>query len=110
MTQQPSTASHDFYRVVRLLRQLHPRYQVHALYAAMFWSDERLLNAEAGGDLPGNPGELAESEQDHLAPALKLVFSRGDINVPRESDKAETEMPECSQAPQGQACPGVTAP
>lgn len=80
MTQQASSASQDFYRVVTLLRRLHPRYQVHALYAAMFWSDERLLNAEANGDLPGNPGGLAESEQDDLAPVLKLVFNRSDSN------------------------------
>jgi hypothetical protein len=76
MTQQASSASQDFYRAVTILRRLHPRYRHHALYAAMFWSDERLLNAEANGDLPGNPGGLAEPEQDHLAPVLKLVFDR----------------------------------
>ena len=80
MTQPASSASQDFYRVVTLLRQLHPRYQVHALYAAMFFTDERLLNAEANGDLPGNPGGLAEPEQDDLAPVLKLVFNRSDSN------------------------------
>jgi hypothetical protein len=78
--QQHSSASQDFFRVVTLLRQMHPRYRHHALYAAMFWTDERLLSAEANGDLPGNPGGLAEPEQDDLATVLKLVFNRSDSN------------------------------
>ncbi len=48
----------DFHHVVRLLRAMHPRYRMLALYAANFWDDERLDESEANGDVPGRPGEL----------------------------------------------------
>jgi hypothetical protein len=48
----------NFFDVVHLLRQLEPRYQLMALFAAQFWSDEKLEAAERNGDLPGRDGEL----------------------------------------------------
>jgi hypothetical protein len=42
-----------------MLRGMHERYRHMALYAATFWDDERLLEAEAAGDLPGNDGALS---------------------------------------------------
>jgi hypothetical protein len=48
----------DFHHVARLLRQMEPRFQLMALYAAQFWSDERLEGAERAGDVPGRPSEL----------------------------------------------------
>jgi hypothetical protein len=48
----------DFYNVVRSLKGLDQRHQMLALYMAQFWSDERLVEAEQTGDLPGRPGEL----------------------------------------------------
>jgi hypothetical protein len=65
--------SQEFCRVVCLLRQLPEQYRVMALHAAMFWSDERLLEADANGDLPGNPGELAEPKTTAIV--LKLVVN-----------------------------------
>jgi hypothetical protein len=61
--------SHEFCRVVCLLKQMAPEYRVMALHAAMFWSDERLLEADENGDLPGLPGEL----KPKAATVLKLV-------------------------------------
>jgi hypothetical protein len=48
----------DFYKVVRSLKGLDPRHQMLAWYMAQFWSDERLMEAEQAGDLPGQPGTL----------------------------------------------------
>jgi hypothetical protein len=48
----------DFHHVVALLRRMGPRYQLMALYAAQFWSDEKLETAAANRDLPGRPGEV----------------------------------------------------
>jgi hypothetical protein len=59
----------DFHYVVRLLRALHPRYREMCLYAANHWSDEQLATAEATGDLPGLPGEVAKPR----VPTLRLV-------------------------------------
>jgi hypothetical protein len=73
----PSPATRDFYRAVTALRLLHPRYMHQALYAAMFWSDERLMGGEAAGDLPGAPGALADPEPPPAAPVLKLVLPEG---------------------------------
>jgi hypothetical protein len=53
-------ADPNFYRAVRLLRGMSPDHAVLALFAAMFWSDEKLDLAESNGDLPGGPGELAK--------------------------------------------------
>jgi hypothetical protein len=49
--------SPNFHHVVRLLRAMGPRYAMLAVYAAQFWSDEKLDDAEREGDLPGRPGE-----------------------------------------------------
>jgi hypothetical protein len=48
----------EFYKAVRLLKRLDPRHQMLAWYMAQFWSDERLMEAEQAGDLPGQPGTL----------------------------------------------------
>jgi hypothetical protein len=48
----------DFHHVVQLLRQLEPRFQLMALYAAQFWSEEKLEDSAVNGDLPGRPGEI----------------------------------------------------
>ncbi|MFZ1969188.1 hypothetical protein [Bradyrhizobium sp.] len=48
----------DFYKAVRSLKGLDPRHQMLALYMAQFWSNERLMEAEQAGDLPGQPGML----------------------------------------------------
>jgi hypothetical protein len=74
MSGEPSLATTLFYKAVTTLRLLHPRYREMALYAANHWSDARLLNGEAAGDLPGDPGALAEPEPPPPAPVLKLVF------------------------------------
>ena len=66
----PSEMRH-FYRIVKILRALPPRYQHLALFAAEFWSDEQIEQAAINGDLPGQPGALAEPK----APVLKLVVS-----------------------------------
>jgi hypothetical protein len=47
----PKTA--DFYKAIRALKQLHPRFQLLALHAAQFWSDERLTEAEQADLQPG---------------------------------------------------------
>lgn len=52
----PSTA--DFYNAVHALKKLDARHQMQALYMAQFWDDERLMEAEQTGDLPGQPGLL----------------------------------------------------
>jgi hypothetical protein len=57
-----SEKSPEFHRAVHLLRTLPPEYRVMALHAAMFWSDEKLDEAESNGDLPGRAGELARSK------------------------------------------------
>jgi hypothetical protein len=48
----------DFHYVVRQLRAIPERYRILALYAATYWSDEKLDQAERDGDLPGRPGEI----------------------------------------------------
>jgi hypothetical protein len=55
---EPSINSREFAHVVRLLRALPERYRYNAHYAATFWDDERIAEAERNGDLPGRPGEL----------------------------------------------------
>jgi hypothetical protein len=52
MTDRP-----NFYDVVRLLRAMHPKCRMMALYAASFWSEDELIDSEANGDVPGRPGE-----------------------------------------------------
>jgi hypothetical protein len=42
-------ATPDFHYVVALLRQLEPRYQLMALYAAQFWSGIVPVDVELGG-------------------------------------------------------------
>ena len=75
----------------------------------MFWSDERLLNAEAGGDLPGNPGELAEFEQDDLAPALNL-FSAAAISTAPERTRPTLKCPSVARPRKDKPDREVTAP
>jgi hypothetical protein len=48
----------NFYKIVRLLRTMSEENRHRALYAAMFWSDDKLDGAERNGDLPGQPGEM----------------------------------------------------
>jgi hypothetical protein len=61
--------SNEFCRAVYQLRQLHPEHRIMALYAANFWSEERLLAAGENGDAPGRPGEFAKP----TAAVLQLV-------------------------------------
>lgn len=56
MTERSETS--NFFSAVRLLRAMHPRFAMMALYAAQFWSDEKLDDAELAGDLPGRPGAV----------------------------------------------------
>jgi hypothetical protein len=51
----------NFYQIVRTLRRIGPRYAMLAVYAAQFWSDERLDDSEKAGDVPGRPGEFKRS-------------------------------------------------
>jgi hypothetical protein len=46
--------SREFAYVVRLLRQMDERYRYYAFYAAKFWDDTRIAEAERNGDVPGN--------------------------------------------------------
>jgi hypothetical protein len=46
----------NFYRTVRQLRGMAPDHALQALFAAFFWSDEKLDDAELAGDLPGQSG------------------------------------------------------
>jgi hypothetical protein len=69
-----SSETPEFYHVVHLLRDLHPRLRIMAVYAANFWDDERLEEAAANGDLPGLPGEL----KPKAAAILKLVSDRNE--------------------------------
>jgi hypothetical protein len=48
----------NFYRVVRMLRRMAPDHALQALFAAFFWPDEKLDDAELAGDLPGQPGAV----------------------------------------------------
>lgn len=63
-----------FYRIVRLLKALPIEYQTMALHMALNWSDARLEEAIANGDLPGRPGELAELPP---LPAMRLAVVDG---------------------------------
>jgi hypothetical protein len=47
------TTSREFCDVVRALRKMHEQYRHMALFAATFWSDKRLEQAERNGDVPG---------------------------------------------------------
>ena len=48
----------EFYKAIRALKRLDPRHQDLASYIAKWWSDDRLMEAERTGDLPGQPGTL----------------------------------------------------
>ena len=48
----------SFHELVRVMRAIGPQQTALADYAARFWSDERLEDAERDGDLPGRPGEV----------------------------------------------------
>jgi hypothetical protein len=48
----------NFYRAVRLLRRMGADHAHLALFAALFWDDEKLDDAELAGDLPGRSAEL----------------------------------------------------
>jgi hypothetical protein len=61
-----------FYRTVTLLRLMSSERRHMALYAAEFWSHEKLMEGEAAGDLPGNPGALVD-EPPKKEPHLKIV-------------------------------------
>jgi hypothetical protein len=50
----------NFHFVVRLLRAMPARNRLLAVYAAEYWSDDRLDDAERDGDLPGRPNEVAQ--------------------------------------------------
>jgi hypothetical protein len=54
----------NFYDVVRLLRKMEPRAQHQALYASLYWSDDKLDESEAKGDLPGQPRALTTARAD----------------------------------------------
>jgi hypothetical protein len=52
----------EFVGIVRRLREIDPRWRFMAVFAAEFWSDERLEAAAVNGNadaLFGRPGELA---------------------------------------------------
>ena len=52
------SGSPAFYNVVRMLRLMPSEHQTMALHAALHWTDERLNEAEARGDLPGRPDQF----------------------------------------------------
>jgi hypothetical protein len=58
----PVLSSPEFFAAVRMLRAMSARYRHYAFYAANFWDDEQIAEAEAAGDVPGNPGELAPAQ------------------------------------------------
>ena len=53
------SASPAFYSAVDALRELEPPYMVMALWAAMVWDPERLKEAKAAGDIPGDDAALS---------------------------------------------------
>lgn len=54
----PAELPNEFFHAVHALRRLPQRYRLMAVYAADWWSEEKLETAEANGDLPGRLGEL----------------------------------------------------
>ncbi len=70
--------SPDFFRAVRALRTLDPCIQHMASYAAQFWSEDRLMAAEANGDLPGNDGLLAGLSVAPPKPTRHLKLVKGE--------------------------------
>jgi hypothetical protein len=52
----------NFYVAVRLLRALGPRHALLAVYAAAYWSDEKLDSDEREGNVPGRPGEFPSKD------------------------------------------------
>jgi len=64
--EQPLFSS-EFILVVRLLRALPERHRHYAHFAANYWPEDYLAEAEQNGDLPGRPGDLP------VPPHLKVI-------------------------------------
>jgi hypothetical protein len=55
-------SSPQFYAAVRALRAMPERFRFYAHFAATFWDDDQIVEAERNGDVPGNPGELPPAQ------------------------------------------------